>query len=49
VAVQDDDDADRLQQRIQAEEHRLLPEAARLLASGRLAIEGRRVRVRPPT
>ena len=31
--------------RIQAEEHRLYPEAIRLYAEGRLAVEGRRVRI----
>lgn len=43
VPVLDDDDAERLRQRILVEEHRLLPEAVRLLAAGRLRREGRRV------
>jgi phosphoribosylglycinamide formyltransferase-1 len=29
-------------------EHRLLPEAVRLFAAGRLQVEGRRVRVKEP-
>ena len=45
VRVMDEDDASSLQQRIQVEEHRLLPEAARLMAAGRLVVEGRRVRI----
>jgi phosphoribosylglycinamide formyltransferase-1 len=47
VPVQHGDDAASLQARIQREEHRLLPEATRLLAAGRLAVEGRRVRILP--
>jgi phosphoribosylglycinamide formyltransferase-1 len=46
VAVRADDTPDTLQRRIQAEEHRLLPEVVRDLAAGRLHIEGRRVRRR---
>jgi phosphoribosylglycinamide formyltransferase-1 len=45
VPVQDGDDVAALHARILAEEHRLLPEAVRLLASGRLRRDGRRVRV----
>ncbi len=45
VPVRDDDDADSLQARIQVEEHRMLFEAARLMAQGRLVVEGRRVRI----
>jgi phosphoribosylglycinamide formyltransferase-1 len=46
VPVLDDDTADSLAARVQAVERRLVPEAIRLFAEGRLAIEGRRVRVR---
>jgi len=44
VPVHDDDDAAALQQRIQTEEHVLLPKVAKLLAQGRLQRDGRRVR-----
>lgn len=47
VPVMEGDDAARLHDRIRAHEHRMLPEATRLLAAGRLAVEGRRVRVLP--
>jgi phosphoribosylglycinamide formyltransferase-1 len=47
VPVLDDDDASSLHDRIRVHEHRLLPEATRLLAAGRLAVEGRRVRILP--
>jgi phosphoribosylglycinamide formyltransferase-1 len=46
VPVEDDDTAETLSARILAAEHRLLPEAVRLLAEGRLTVEGRRVRIR---
>jgi len=46
VPVQVDDTEDTLAARILAEEHRLYPEAVRLFAEGRLAIDGRRVTVR---
>jgi phosphoribosylglycinamide formyltransferase-1 len=45
VLVEPVDTAETLHRRIQREEHRLLPEAARLLAAGRLRLEGRRVRI----
>jgi phosphoribosylglycinamide formyltransferase 1 len=45
VPVEPGDDAARLHARIQAEEHRLLPEAVRLMAAGRLRVDGRRVRI----
>jgi phosphoribosylglycinamide formyltransferase 1 len=48
VPVLESDDAARLQARIQEQEHRLLPEVTRLLAEGRIAVEGRRVRLLPP-
>ena len=47
VAVLDGDDAASLHDRIRVHEHRLLPEATRLLAAGRLVVEGRRVRILP--
>ena len=46
VPVLDDDTPDTLAARVQAVERRLVPEAIRLFAEGRLSIEGRRVRIR---
>ncbi|MCX6908893.1 MAG: phosphoribosylglycinamide formyltransferase [Verrucomicrobia bacterium] len=43
VPVLDSDTAQTLHARIQVEEHRIYPEAVRLIAEGRLVIEGRRV------
>ncbi len=45
VPVLDDDTPDTLAARVQAAERRLVPEAIRLFAAGRLVIEGRRVRI----
>ena len=45
VAVLDDDTPETLAARVQAVERRLVPEAVRLFAAGRLRIEGRRVRI----
>jgi phosphoribosylglycinamide formyltransferase 1 len=45
VLVLPDDDERSLHQRIQAVEHRLFPRAARLLAEGRLKVEGRMVHI----
>ena len=45
VPVLEDDTEESLQKRIQEQEHRLFPLALGLLASGRLKVEGRRVRV----
>jgi phosphoribosylglycinamide formyltransferase 1 len=45
VAVRDDDTPDSLAARVQAAERRLVPEAIRLIASGRVKIEGRRTRI----
>jgi len=45
VPVEPGDDEDRLHERIKAEEHRLLPLAVRLVAEGRVRVEGRRARV----
>ena len=47
VAVREDDDAETLQARIQAEEHRLLPQVVKLLAQRRLQRSGRCVRIAP--
>ncbi len=47
VPVLDDDDGESLAARILVEEHRILPEAIRLYAEGRLRCEGRRVRHLP--
>jgi formyltetrahydrofolate-dependent phosphoribosylglycinamide formyltransferase len=46
VPVRDDDTPDALAARVQAAERRLVPEAIRLIAEGRLAVEGRRVRLK---
>jgi phosphoribosylglycinamide formyltransferase 1 len=48
VPVEDNDDEARLHERIRWHEHALLPEATRLLAAGRLRVEGRRVRILSP-
>ena len=48
VPVEPGDDEDRLHERIKREEHRLLPLAVRLLAEGRVRVEGRRARVVEP-
>jgi phosphoribosylglycinamide formyltransferase-1 len=45
VPVHDDDTPETLAARVQAAERRLVPEAIRLFAAGRLRIEGRRVRI----
>lgn len=49
VPVLDDDTPDSLASRVQAAERRIVPEAIRLYADGRLRIEGRRVRILPDT
>jgi phosphoribosylglycinamide formyltransferase 1 len=48
VEVRDDDDVESLAERILVEEHRALPEAVRLLAEGRIRVDGRRVRILAP-
>lgn len=48
VPVRSEDTEEALAARILVEEHRLYPEAIRLYAEGRLAIEGRRVRIVEP-
>jgi phosphoribosylglycinamide formyltransferase-1 len=45
VIVLPDDDEESLHKRIQEVEHRLYPQAARLLLEGRLRVEGRRVHI----
>lgn len=47
VPVHDDDTPQSLAARVQAVERRLVPEAIRLIAAGRLVIDGRRVRIKP--
>ena len=47
VPVHDDDDIERLRERVVEVERELLPRAIQLFAAGRLVIEGRRVRIRP--
>ena len=48
VEVRDDDTANTLAGRVQEAERRLVPEAIRLFAAGRLQIAGRRVRIAEP-
>jgi len=43
VPVRDDDDEESLLERIHEEEHRIYPEALKLIASGKFKIEGKRV------
>jgi phosphoribosylglycinamide formyltransferase-1 len=45
VPVKQDDSEETLSVRIQAEEHRMFPEAVRLFIEGRIAVEGRLVRI----
>jgi phosphoribosylglycinamide formyltransferase 1 len=46
VPVRDDDTPATLAARVQAAERRLVPEAIRLVAEGRIAVEGRRVMIK---
>ena len=48
VPVYDDDTAEKLQQRILKEEHRIYPQAIQLYAEGRLEVTGRKVRIKNP-
>jgi len=48
VAVRDGDSAETLAGRILEREHLLYPEAVRCWAEGRLAVDGRTVRILPP-
>ena len=47
VPVYDDDSVATLSARILDAEHTIYPEALELLATGRLDLDGRRVRIRP--
>jgi len=47
VPVLEDDTPESLHARIQVEEHIAYPEALRLLAAGRITVDGRRVRISP--
>ena len=47
VPVEEGDDAESLHRRIHEAEYRIYPQAIRLFAEGRLAVDGRRVRVLP--
>jgi phosphoribosylglycinamide formyltransferase-1 len=49
VPVYDDDTAEKLQQRILREEHRIFPQAIQLYAEGKLEVVGRKVRVKDHT
>ncbi|MBM3214781.1 phosphoribosylglycinamide formyltransferase [Candidatus Poribacteria bacterium] len=49
VSIESDDTEDTLAERIHAAEHQLLPEVVRALAEGRVCVDGRRVRIAPPT
>jgi len=46
VPVREDDDADSLAERVQAAERRLVPEAVRLFAEGRIEVDGNLVKIR---
>ena len=47
VPVEEDDTPESLHARIQVQEHRIYPEAFRLVSQDRLRLEGRRVRILP--
>ena len=47
VEVFEDDDADRLAERVQAVEREIYPRAVRLFAAGRVEVQGRRARILP--
>jgi len=49
VPVKEDDTPETLAARVLVEEHKALPEAVRLFCAGRLKIDGRIVRILPPT
>jgi phosphoribosylglycinamide formyltransferase 1 len=46
VPVLDDDTVENLSARILQQEHRIYPEALKMLVEGRISVEGRRVRIR---
>jgi phosphoribosylglycinamide formyltransferase-1 len=47
VSVHEDDTEESLATRVLAEEYQALPEAIRLIAAGRVTVDGRRVRIAP--
>jgi phosphoribosylglycinamide formyltransferase-1 len=47
VRIEEDDTLETLEARIHAVEHRLYPEALRLVAEGRVRVDGRKVRILP--
>ena len=49
VPIEQNDTAETLHQRVQVQEHKLLPEAIRLFALQKLKLEGRRVHIEEPT
>jgi len=49
VPVEEGDTAETLSARILEQEHRLLPHAVRLIAAGRVRVEGRRAVILPPS
>lgn len=49
IAVEDDDTPDTIAAKVQAIERKLIPEAIRLIATGRIVIDGRHVRIKPET
>ena len=49
VPIDEDDTEETLHAKIQQEEHRIFPEAVKLFAQNRLVVEGRRVKILPPT
>ena len=49
VPVEEGDTAETLSARILAQEHRLLPHAVRLIAAGRVRVDGRRAVILPPS
>ncbi|HHV79452.1 MAG TPA: phosphoribosylglycinamide formyltransferase [Firmicutes bacterium] len=49
VPVLEGDTVESLSERILEQEHKIYPEAVRLFATGRLKLEGRRVRILPPS
>jgi len=49
VPVEEGDTAETLSARILEQEHRLLPHAVRLMATGRVRVEGRRAVILPPS
>jgi len=48
VPVREDDTVESLAERVQAAERRLVPRVIRWIAEGRVEVDGRRTRIRPP-